>query len=264
MRRILDAVRLICLALVAAGCAGSEARRSQRVVRVAAAADLKFALEEVSAEFQQLHPDTQVEAVYGASGTLFGQLVNQAPFDIFLAADVADARRLMEQGKAIPGTEFRFGFGQIVLWVPNEAPWDMESRGMDILLDPAVRKIALANPKHAPYGRAAEAAMRSWGVADRIQDRLVLGENVAQAAQFVASGAADIGIISLSLALAPSMKQRGRFWIIPANSYPKIEHGGVILKWVNDREATEHFRSFLLGCRGQDILRSYGFVFQSE
>lgn len=252
------------LAIAASGCTGGAEERSGRLVRVAAAADLKFAFEEVSVEFRKQHPDIQVEPTYGSSGTFFAQLTNQAPFDLFLSADIDYPRRLVEQGHAIPGTEFLYALGQIVVWVPSDSKWDVESLGISALLDPAVRRVAIANPKHAPYGRAAESAMRSLGVYDQVQGRLVLGENVAQTAQFVESGAADIGIIALSLALAPPMRDRGRFWIIPPEAYPKIEQGGVILSRARDREATEALRAFLIDRRGRDILRRYGFILPGE
>ncbi|MCX7700328.1 MAG: molybdate ABC transporter substrate-binding protein [Gemmataceae bacterium] len=252
------------LAVAASGCAGEADQRPRRLVRVAAAADLKFALEEVSVDFRRLHPDIQVEATYGSSGTFFAQLTNHAPFDLFLSADIDYPRRLVEQGQAVPGTEFLYALGQMVVWVPRDSKWDVESLGISALLDPAVRRIAIANPKHAPYGRAAESAMRSFGVYDHVQHRLIFGENVAQAAQFVESGAADIGIIALSLALAPPMRDRGKFWIIPQEAYPRIEQGGVILSWARDREATEAFRAFLLDRRGRDILQRYGFILPGE
>jgi molybdate transport system substrate-binding protein len=130
---------------------------------------------------------------------------------------------------------------------------------MEALRSPLVRHIAIANPKHAPYGRAAEAAMRSQGVYDSIKGKLVYGENVAQTFQFVQSGAADIGIIALSLALAPEARSQGRYWEVPIDAYPRIEQGGIILKWTKQTEAAQIFRSFVLGPRGQPILKKYGF-----
>jgi molybdate transport system substrate-binding protein len=168
-----------------------------REVRVAAASDLKFALDEMLEAFHAHHSDIHAQVTYGSSGNFFAQLSNRAPFDLFLSADVEYPRKLIEQGLAPKDTEFLYGVGRIVVWVPRPSPLDLERLGMQALLDPSVRKIAIANPKHAPYGRAAEAAMKTLGVYDKAQERLVFGENIAQTAQFVQSGAADLGIMGL-------------------------------------------------------------------
>jgi molybdate transport system substrate-binding protein len=123
----------------------------------------------------------------------------------------------------------------------------------------SVRHIAIANPQHAPYGRAAEAAMRSTGVYDRVAPRLVLGENIAQTLEFVESGAADVGIVALSLAMAPAVRDRGKYWEVPLDAYPRVEQGGAILKRAHGSEAARAFRAFLLSGAGARILRQYGF-----
>jgi molybdate transport system substrate-binding protein len=135
----------------------------------------------------------------------------------------------------------------------------VEKLGIEALLDPSVRKIAIANPRHAPYGRAAETAMKKLGVYDNVKDKLVFGENIIQTAQFVESGAADIGLISHSLASAAPLRDEGRSWEVPADSYPSLEQGGVILSWTHDREAAQRLRSFILADQGKEILRRYGF-----
>jgi molybdate transport system substrate-binding protein len=150
--------------------------------------------------------------------------------------------------------------GQIVVWVPNGVPIDVQRLGIHAVLDPAAKKAAIANPRHAPYGRAAEAALRNLGVYERVRDRLVLGENIAQTAHFVESGAADVGIIALSLALAPAMQDKGRYWLVPLEAYPTLEQGSVILNWAEDPEATARFRAFVAGPRGREILKRYGFL----
>jgi molybdate transport system substrate-binding protein len=123
----------------------------------------------------------------------------------------------------------------------------------------SISHIAIANPEHAPYGRAAVAAMQAAGVYDAARTRLVLGENVAQAMQFVQSGAADTGLVALSLTLAPNMKGRGRLFEIPVGTYPRLEQGGAILKWAADVDAARALRGFLLSADGQAILKRYGF-----
>lgn len=230
------------------------------LVRVAAAADLRFALEEVIAEFKKAEPDTKIEATYGSSGNLSTQLANGAPFDIFFSADRAYAHRLVEQQLADADSEFVYGIGQIVVWVPNSSPLDLEKVCIGAVVDMAVRKVAIANPEHAPYGRAAEAAFRSLGVYDQVRDRLVLGENVAQAAQFVESGAADVGVIALSLAMAPTMRDKGRYWHVPLDAYPRLEQAGVVLKAAGDADAARRFRALVISPRGQELLARYGFI----
>jgi molybdate transport system substrate-binding protein len=237
---------------------------AQRSVRVAAASDLQFALKEVVARFEVVQSTCRVEVTYGSSGNLYAQLTNKAPFDMFLSADMSYPRRLAEAGLAAQDSEFLYGIGQIVVWVPASSLIDIETLGMHALVGPRVKKIAIANPKHAPYGRVAEAAMQKLGVYVEAKDRLVLGENIAQTAQFVESGAADVGIIALSLALAPAMKDKGRYWLVPQDAYPRLEQGGVIMNDAKDPAAAGELRSFLMGEEGKTILRSYGFVIPGE
>lgn len=233
-------------------------------IRVAAAADLKFALDEVITEFQHQYPQITVKVSYGSSGSFFAQLAQRAPFDMFFSADMDYPRKLSEQGLALKETEFFYAVGRIVLWVPKESSVAVETLGVQVLLNPTVKKIALANPQHAPYGRAAVAALKSFGVYDAVKEKFVYGENVAQAAQFVQAGAAQIGVIALSLALAPTLKDRGRLWEFSLESYPRMEQGGVILDWVRDRESAQLLREFVLSSRGQEIFKRYGFLLPGE
>lgn len=230
-----------------------------REVRVAAASDLKFALAEIAAGFTHVHPNITVTVTYGSSGNFYTQLASEAPFDLFLSADREYPRKLVEQGRAVRDSEFQYAVGRLVVWVPNGSPLDLEKLGVRAAADPRVKKVAIANPRHAPYGRAAEAALKHAGVSDQVKDRLVLGENIAQAAQFVESGAADVGLIALSLALAPTMKDRGRFWEVPADAYPRIDQCGVELTWAKDKAATKVLCDFLTGEHGREVLRKFGF-----
>mgnify|MGYP001248757012 CR=1 FL=1 len=247
------------LFLTATDCDRAAQAAEARIVRVAAAADLKFALDAIIAAFQQQHPDIKVEVTYGSSGNFYSQLTSRAPFDVFLSADLDYPKRLLAQGLAVPNSEFSYAVGGLVLWVPKASPIAVEKLGIKAVLDPAARKVAIANPRHAPYGRAAEAAMKSLGVYDKVKDRLVYGENIIQTAQFVESGAADIGLISHSLTTAPSLREKGRSWEIPPDSYPPLEQGGVILPWAQHRKAAELLRRFILDEPGKDILRRFGF-----
>jgi len=233
-------------------------------VRVAAASDLKFALAEIAAAFAQVHPNVAVKVTYGSSGNFYTQLASEAPFDLFLSADLEYPRKLVEEGRAVEGTDFRYAVGQLVVWVPNGSSLDLEKLGIRAAVDPGVKKVAIANPRHAPYGRAAEAALKHAGVYEQVKERLVLGENIAQTAQFVESGAADVGLIALSLAVAPTMKDRGRYWEVPAEAFPRIDQGGVELSWAKDKAATRWLQDFITGAHGRAVLRKYGFRLPGE
>jgi molybdate transport system substrate-binding protein len=235
-----------------------------RELRVAAAANLKFAFDEIAAEFEKTHDGIRVTVTYGSSGNFFAQLSNGAPFDLFLSADVDYPRKLVEKGLARREGLFVYAVGQIVVWVPERSSLDLHRDRLRAVADPAVRKIAIANPRHAPYGRAAEAALKKLGIFEQVQARLVFGENVEQAAQFVHSGAADAGILPLSLARAPALRDTGRHWPVPADAYPPIEQAGVILNAAKDRDAAEQLRDMLLGPEGRAILARHGYAIPGE
>ena len=228
-------------------------------INIAAAADLKFALDELVTEFHTNQPAISVQITYGSSGSFYTQLQNQAPFDLFFSADVAYPRKLAAAGLARDTNVFLYAVGRIVVWVPKASPVDVEKLGIQSLFAPSVQKIAIANPKHAPYGVAAATAMKSLKVFEQAEPKLVFGENVAQTAQFVQSGAADIGVIALSLAIAPTMQGAGRYWEIPLNAYPKMEQGGIIMNWTKEAEAARAFRDFVMGERGRNVLKRNGF-----
>jgi molybdate transport system substrate-binding protein len=251
------------LSLGIAGCGRdverTEVRSTVVELKIAAAADLQFALEEVAAAFDENHPDIKLAVTTGSSGQLFTQLSNGAPFDIFLSADIQLPRKLVEQELAIADSEFLYAHGHLVVWVHKDSPLELADGKLDVLLDPRVKKIAIANPKFAPYGRAAEAALKKLELYDQVKDRLVLGENVSQAAMFVQSGAADVGIVGLSQALAPAVKEKGRFAMVPADAYPTLEQGGVIMKRCRHPDAARRFCDFLRSDQGAVILGRYGF-----
>jgi len=257
-------VILAGLSATAAGCQRPAQAADTRTLRVAAAADLKVALADIVAAFQRQNPDVKVEVTYGSSGNFYSQLSSRAPFDLFLSADLDYPRRLIEQGLATPNSEFSYAVGGLVLWVRKASPIPVDKLGIEALLDHSVRRIAIANPRHAPYGRAAEAALKKLGVYENVKDKLVYGENIIQTAQFVESGAADIGLISHSLATAAPLRDEGRSWEVPADSYPALEQGGVILSWAQDRQTAEALRNFILGGSGKEILHRYGFRSSGE
>jgi molybdate transport system substrate-binding protein len=249
-----------CIAALATGCvkpAAAPPPRPQGEVRVAAASDLQYTFPDLVAAFAKQYPDIAIKPSFGSSGSFYAQLTNHGPFDLFLSADVDYPHRLVAEGFGTPNTEFVYALGRIVLWVPNDSKIPLT--GFADLLHATVKKIAMANPRNAPYGRLAEAALRKQKLYDQLEDKLVLGENIAQTAQFVESGNADIGILAHSLAKSPRMRDKGRSWTIPADAHPRLEQGGVILKWADDMNAAIAFRDFLLSEPGKAVLRQSGF-----
>ncbi|MDZ4814962.1 MAG: molybdate ABC transporter substrate-binding protein [Verrucomicrobiota bacterium] len=228
-------------------------------ISVAAASDLKFALDELTREFRKHHSDVKVKITYGSSGNFYAQLQNQAPFDLYFSADIEYPRKLAKSGLALDTNVFSYAIGRLVVWAPKASPVEVEKLGVQALFGPTVKKIAIANPKHAPYGAAAVGAMKYLNVYDKAEAKLVYGENIAQTAQFIQSGSADIGIIALSLAIAPEMRDQGRYWEIPIDAYPKMEQGGIILKWTKEPTNARAFRDFVIGEKGRTVLTRYGF-----
>src|ERR1700693_4090304 len=163
-------------------------------ITVAAAADLQFAFQDAATRFEK---DTgkHLKLIFGSSGNFFAQIQNGAPFDVFFSADIDYPKRLEAAGLAEPGTLYPYATGKIVLWVPKESKLDL-TLGLPVLLDPSIRKIAIANPEHAPYGRAAVAALRHENIYDKVSAKFVLGENISQAASFVVSGTGDAGLMA--------------------------------------------------------------------
>ena len=254
---------LVIAELVLAGfrgfAAGEDVAKSPpAVLTIAAAADLRFALDDLAKDFEEKFPTTKVSVTYGSSGNFFAQLQNGAPFDLFFSADIEYPRKLAAKGLGVDDV-FLYAIGCIVVWVPKDSPVAVEKLGIKALLEPSIRKIAVANPEHAPYGRAAVAALKALNMYDQVASRLVYGEHIAQTAQFVQSGAADVGILALSLAVAPQMRDAGRFWPVPLDAYPRMEQGGTILKSSKNLEAARAFRDFVLGDHGREVLKQFGF-----
>ena len=247
------AFRVICCFLLVSQLSGMAAAQE---LRVAAAADLHFVFQEVSARFQK-ETGHKVEFAFGSSGNFFSQIQNGAPFDMFFSADLDYPAKLEAAGLVEPGTLSHYATGRIALWVRKGSPIDI-SQGLAILADARIRKISIANPEHAPYGRAAVAALRHEKLYDKVRDRLVLGENISQAAQFVESGNADIGILALSLVLAPPLKSEGMYYEIPTSFYPAIDQAVVILKSSKQKDIARQFLSFLRRPEITEFMRSNG------
>src|SRR5271170_234294 len=230
-------------------------------ITVAAAADLQFAMQDVAARFQK-ETGTTVKPIYGSSGNFFQQIQNGAPFDMFFSANLDYPKQLDTAGLIEPGSFYQYATGKIVIWVRNESKLDLSS-GLQVLLDPSIKKIAVANPLHAPYGQAAVAAMQKENIYDKVKDKFVLGENISETASFVVSGSADAGIVALSLALSPNMKDKGRYAEIPASDYPPIEQACVIIRSSKSKDTARQFVSFVKTSAIGDVLKSYGFNVQS-
>lgn len=230
---------------------------SAEEITVAAAADLQFVLKDVSTRFEQ-QTGNKVNLIFGSSGNFFSQIQNGAPFDLFFSADLDYPKKLESAGQAEPNTLYQYATGKIVLWVRNDSKLDL-GKGLAVLLDPSINKISIANPAHAPYGRAAMAALDHERLSEKLKDKFVLGENVSQAAQFIESGSAEAGIIALSLAVAPAMKEKGRYVEIPAEFYPPLQQGCIILASSKKKTTALAFVEFLKKPEVVELLRNFGF-----
>jgi molybdate transport system substrate-binding protein len=231
-------------------------------VTVAAAADLMYAMNEIGANFEKATRCT-VRVSTGSSGNFLSQIENGAPFDVFFSADIEYPKKLEAEGLAVPGSTYLYAVGKIVLWVRNDSGLDI-SKGLAALRDPSIQKVAIANPQHAPYGRAAEEALRKSGVYDAIKDRFVLGDNISQAAEFVESGNADTGILALSLVLSPGLKEKGRFWRIPENLYAPIQQGVVLVRASQNPQGARAFLDYIKSAATTALLERYGFVLPAK
>ncbi len=229
-----------------------------QTLRVAAAADLQFAFPELATQFER-QSGIKISVSYGSSGNIYAQLRNGAPFDLYFSADISYPEKLATDGVIEPGSLLHYARGRIVLWVPADSPVDPAKTGWDSLLDARVQKIAIANPEHAPYGRAAVEAMKQGKVYDRVKGKLVFGENISQTAQFVQSGSAQAGIVALSLAISPAMKN-GKRWEIPDSLYQPLDQAAVILKSSTNKPAAQAFLTFLQSDAGRSILGRYGYT----
>ncbi|MEK6211276.1 MAG: molybdate ABC transporter substrate-binding protein [Pseudomonadota bacterium] len=236
-------------------CAPAVARAE---VLVAAASDLVYCMQELNAEFRKARSDIDVVVSVGSSGTFFAQIRNGAPFDLFLSADMEFPRRLIEEGVADRSSLAPYAIGRIVLW-STRADLDLR-RGIDVLTDKTISRIAIANPEHAPYGRAAKAAMEKAGIWNTVQPKVVFGGNISQARQFVQSGNADVGIIALSLVMAPVVQGIGQYALIPEDAHPRLEQGAVLTVRGAKNPGAQAYMEFLRSPQARSIFEKYGFV----
>jgi len=225
---------------------------------VAAASDLQSVLPVIASQFER-NTGQRVRLTFGSSGNFFTQIENGAPFDVLLSADVDYPRRLEASGRAERGSLHQYAVGRIVLWTRTDSGVDV-TRGLSALADARVRRVAIANPEHAPYGRAAVAALRHEGLYDRVRGKFVLGENISQTAQFADSGSADVGLIALALALSPALRTSGTYFEIPESWHPPIEQAAVVLTASRQKSLARQFVEYLQTPEIVRILKSYGFA----
>lgn len=229
-------------------------------ITVAAAADLKYAMDEIVASFKTESPGDQVDVTYGSSGKFFTQIQQGAPYDLFFSADIEFPRTLAGAGFAASEVK-PYAFGRIVLWSTTQ---DASKMTLDSLVDPAITHVAIANPKHAPYGKRAEEALRASGLWQKIEPKLVYGENVAQTAQFVLTGNATVGIIALSLAVNPALAGQGGYWLIPDRLHQPLEQGFIITKRAEGNVLARRFADYMGSKPVRAVMTKYGFVLPGE
>ena len=254
MSRFLLALLLLssCLATVAAPRPTPPAAAP---ITIAAAADLKYVLDSLVTIFRRQHPQATVTVVYGSSGKFYEQLSHGAPFDIFFSADSDYPQRLRQAGLTA-GAPHPYALGRLVLWSKKLDP---KAKGISTLLDPQVQHIALANPAHAPYGRKAEEVLRHYKLYDQVKPKLVMGENIGQAAQYAATGAADVGLLAYSLALSPELRKAGKFYLLPASSHTPLQQSYVLLKQARNNATAASFATFMASPMARQALKKYGF-----
>lgn len=255
--------RILLVACTLLGiCASANVAHAQEQMKtaslaVAAAADLSSALKEIAEDYER-KTKVGLKLSFGASGMLTQEIQNGAPFDLFLSADMDYPRQLIAAGAAEPESLRQYAQGKLVLWVPADSQLDLH-QGVKVLLDASVKKVAIANPQHAPYGRAALAVLKRANLYDQIKDRLVTAENVAQAAQFVESGNAQAGFVALAHAVAPGMQAKGKYWEIPDDDYPPLLQGAIIVAHSRQKKEARSFLEYLTSDEGSAVLRKYGF-----
>jgi len=234
-------------------------------LKVAAASDLTGAMQKLAPAFEK-QTGIHVSVSMGSSGNFFAQIQNGAPFDVFLSADKSYPEKLLAAGLAEPNSLTPYARGRLVVWTKKTSGVHLPSKdgktldgNLDFLKADDVHKVAIANPEHAPYGRAAVAAMEHFKVYDQLKPKFVMGENISQTAQFAQSGNADVGFVGLSGALSESMSGSGTYVLLPDDSYPPIEQAGIIVAASKNKEQAQRFLKFVMSADGQSILHDLGF-----
>ncbi|WP_448583723.1 molybdate ABC transporter substrate-binding protein [Thermocrinis sp.] len=232
------------------------------LIRIFSASDLQYALKEISKAYEKEYPQDKVELVFGSSGKGAIQIKAGAPYHIFFSADMKYVEELYREGYIVTKPK-PYAVGRIVVWVRKDSGLD-PSDFPKVLFDQRVKRIAIANWEHAPYGRIAKQVLERYGVFEKLKSKLVLGENIAQTASYVYSGSADVGLIALSLALAPNMKEIGNFWAIPEDKHDLILQGYGITKAGEGYQSVKRFYQFVQTPQARKIFIKYGFVLPDE
>ncbi|HVU32814.1 MAG TPA: molybdate ABC transporter substrate-binding protein [Opitutaceae bacterium] len=250
--RLLRRVLLLLLAL--AGVARAPAAGG---VTVAAAANLVYVLAPLRAEFERTHPGVRVVVETGSSGNLVAMISNGAPYDVFLSADLEFPRQLVQSGGGVDGTLVTFAYGRLVLWTTRK---DLEWKSVaEAVRDPRVARIAIANPRTAPFGRATEETLAQLGLGEVARPKLVFAQDIGQAAQYVSSGNADAGFVALSLVAAPKLKHTGRWLAVPERLYVPIAEGAVLTRFGAGNAMARDFLQFLVTPAARTIFQEYGY-----
>jgi molybdate transport system substrate-binding protein len=243
------------LALVVVLSATVDSPAQSNSIRIAAASDVKFALDSLIQLFKKEHTGNVV-VTYGSSGKLYEQISNGAPFDIFFSADISYPEKLSNQGLTLSAPEV-YGKGRLVIWSNVIDPSILKIASVT---DKKVHHVSIANPQHAPYGKRAEEMLRYYKLYDDVKEKLVLGENISQAAQYLYSGAAEVGIIALSLALSPPMlKQHGKYYLIPEESHQPLNQAFVLLTKSKSNVGVSELATFLRTMNSRNVFKFYGF-----
>jgi molybdate transport system substrate-binding protein len=229
-------------------------------ITIAAASDLKNCLDEIAADFRKAHAGDEVEVVYGSSGNFKTQIEQGAPFDLFFSADIAFPRDLLKASLAV-GEVHPYAIGRLVLWSKT-----INARALKVadLTRADIQKIAIANPQHAPYGKRGEEALRATGVWEKVEGKLVYGENIAQTLQFAESGNAQVGIIALALVLGPEMAGKGSYSLVPDSLHEPLEQGFVIIKRAADNTLAKAFADYMGSGQTRAVMVRYGFALPGE
>ena len=259
---VLLAVSVVAVALGADAKAASENGSRRGRLHVAAASDLVYCLEALQVAYSGLAPDVDVTVSTGSSGNFFAQIRHGAPYDVFLSADIRYPRALVDAGLAKGETLRTYAIGRLVLW--STRPEIEVAQGLTSLGSERVRRVAIAQPEHAPYGRAARQVFERSGLWTAVQRKLVLGENIAQTAQFIQTGHADVGLVALSLVRAPRLRGIGRYWLVPDDLHEPLEQAVVLTRRGAANPAAVEFIAFLSKPTAREIFERFGFSLPTE
>jgi molybdate transport system substrate-binding protein len=247
---------------IMAGVSMRPAWAETRGLTIAAASDLQYCLEDLHQAFGKVHPGIRITTTTGSSGNFFAQISHGAPFDVYLAADVAYPRKLIASGGAVADSLTPYAVGRIAVWTLD--PAIRVADGISCLADPAVRRVAIADPSHAPYGRAAKQALIHAGIWSKVEPKLVMGENISQTAQFIQSGNAQAGIVALSLLLSPKLRDKGHYALVPFAHFERMLQAAVITRFGATNPAARTYMTFLKDKTARAIFNRYGFLLPEE